>query len=92
MKPTALTEAQRNLIVMALQEKQQLDAEQARAFNNDRLAKQFERQSSECSLLATIIDQADSIDVRPYSDGDDADPGIEYLDRDPSRERFDCGR
>lgn len=59
-RPQYLTESDRSLISVALLAKAKGDAEIARTFERDnkRLYDEFMRQSSQASLLATMIEDA----------------------------------
>lgn len=69
-RPQFLTDSQRNLIIQALQEKSAADAKRAQEFKTGdisrsasapRLAFTFDHQSSEASLLVTMIEDASDI-------------------------------
>lgn len=64
-KARTISETERNLIIMALRAKCELDEEIAAGADNDRLRHQFTRQSRMAEMLADLFESADLIDVWP---------------------------
>ena len=73
MKPHAMTEQERSLVVMALRDKCNTDTELSRIASDKRLAEQFTRQAYMASSLADQIDGSDLVDIWPYDEENDPD-------------------